>query len=123
MREPGLQVIDDRPGPYLPEPHPLVGWLAAVVLLDGVEPGDALDGVLGNDRAISLEDVAELAPDVGHAGNLAHIETDPDRLEQIRQANQRLGQRIAVIRPSDYSMSDAVATIAGALRPPTLEAT
>ncbi len=69
--QPALQVIDDRTGVRLPEPHPLVGWLAAPLLLDGVEPGDALDGLLGDDRAFGLEDVDELAPDVGQAGDLA----------------------------------------------------
>ena len=69
--QPALQVIDDRLGVRLPEPHPLVGRLAAPLLLDGVEPGDALDGLLGDERAFGLEDVDELAPDVGHAGDLA----------------------------------------------------
>jgi hypothetical protein len=55
----------------LAEPHPLVGRSTTPLLLDGIEPGDALDGLLGNDRAFGLEDVDELAPDVGHAGNLA----------------------------------------------------
>ena len=41
--QPALQVIDDRLGPCLPEPHPFVGWLAAPLLLDGVEPGDTLE--------------------------------------------------------------------------------
>lgn len=69
--QPALQVIDDRPGVRLPEPHPLVGWLAASLLLDGVESGDTLEGLLGNERAFGLEDVDELAPDVGQAGDLA----------------------------------------------------
>ena len=51
------------------------GWppsgAAPVALLDGVEPGDTLEGLLGNERAFGLEDVNELAPDVGQAGGLA----------------------------------------------------
>ena len=43
------------------------------LLLDGIEPGDALDGLLGKDRAFGLEDVDELAPHVGHAGDLLHV--------------------------------------------------
>jgi hypothetical protein len=60
--QPALQVIDDRPGVRLPEPHPLVGWLAAALLLDGVESSDTLEGLLGNERAFSLEDVNECLP-------------------------------------------------------------
>jgi hypothetical protein len=69
--QPGLQVIKDRLRPRLPEPQPFVGWLAAALLLDGVEPGDALDGLLGDDRALGLEDVDELAANMSQAGDLA----------------------------------------------------
>ena len=34
-------------------------------------PGDALDGLFRDDRAFGVEDVDELAPNVGHAGDLA----------------------------------------------------
>ena len=42
-----------------------------MALLDGAEPGDTREGLLGNERAFGLEDVNELAPDVGQAGGLA----------------------------------------------------
>jgi hypothetical protein len=43
---------------------------AAAILLDGIEPGDALDRFLGDDRAFGLKDIDELAPDVRHARHL-----------------------------------------------------
>jgi hypothetical protein len=70
--QPALQLVDDRLGTRLPEPDPIVRRMTTPVLLDGVEPGDALDGLLGDDRALRLEDVDELAPNVGQAGDLAH---------------------------------------------------
>jgi hypothetical protein len=48
----------------------LLGRLAASLLLDGVEAGDAPDRFLRDDRALGLEDVDELAPDVRQAGDL-----------------------------------------------------
>jgi hypothetical protein len=41
--------------------------MGAVSQMSPVEPGDTLE----EERAFGLEDVNELAPDVGHAGNLA----------------------------------------------------
>ncbi len=67
--QPGFQSIEDRFGAGLPELDPLNGHTAAGILLDDVEPGDALDGFLGDDRALRLEDIGELAPDMGHAGD------------------------------------------------------
>ena len=71
--QPGFQSIEDRFGAGLPELDPLNGHTAAGILLDDVEPGDALDGFLGDDRALRLEDIGELAPDMGHAGDFIDI--------------------------------------------------
>jgi len=72
--QPALQVIEDRLGVRLPEPHPLVRRSTAPLLLDGIEPGNALDGLLGDDRAFGLEDVDELAANVHH----------PNAIERLR---------------------------------------
>jgi hypothetical protein len=69
--QPALQVIEDRLGVRLPEPHPLVRRSTAPLLLDGIEPGNALNGLLGDDRALGLENIDELAANVGQAGHLA----------------------------------------------------
>ena len=69
--EPGLERVEDRCGVRLPEFDALLGWLAAGLFLDGVEPGDALDGLLGDRRCLALDDVDELAPDMRQAGDLA----------------------------------------------------
>ena len=68
--EPGLQIVEDRPGAVLPKLHPLIRRAASTSLLDGVQAGDPLDRLLGNDRALGLEDIDELAADMGHTGNL-----------------------------------------------------
>jgi hypothetical protein len=91
--QPALQVIDDWLGVRLPEPHPLVGWLAAPLLLDGVETGDALDRLLGDERAFGLEDVDELAPDVGHAGNF----TDTAGPIELVEAGIAVGMHPALV--------------------------
>lgn len=44
----------------LPEPHAPVGRSATPLLLDGIEIGDAFGGLLGDERAFSLEDVENL---------------------------------------------------------------
>ena len=68
--QPGIQVIEDRSGMGLPEAYPLVGWLTAGLLFDGINPGDALDRFLGNDRALGMKDIDELAPDMCQARHL-----------------------------------------------------
>ena len=70
--QPVLQIVEDRLGPRLPEPHPLRGRATAPVLLDGVERGDAPDSLARDGRALGMEDVDELAPDVRQAGDLLH---------------------------------------------------
>ena len=66
--------------------------------------------------------VLELILDVKRRGlpivlishNMPHVFEVADRIHI-----HRLGRRIAVIRPRDYSMSDAVAIMTGAMQPPT----
>jgi hypothetical protein len=47
--------------------------MATRLFLDGVEAGDASDRFLGDRRGLALDDVDELAPDVGEAGDLAGL--------------------------------------------------
>ena len=49
--------------------------------------------------------------------NMPHVFEVADRIHI-----HRLGKRIAVIRPKDYTMSDAVAIMTGAMQPPEPEA-
>ena len=49
--------------------------------------------------------------------NMPHVFEVSDRIHI-----HRLGRRIAVIKPSEYSMSDAVAIMTGAMKPPGQEA-
>lgn len=68
--------------------------------------------------------VLELILDVKRRGlpivlishNMPHVFEVADRIHI-----QRLGRRAAVIRPRDYSMSDAVAIMTGAMAPPAAE--
>ncbi len=50
--QPGFQIVEDRCGASLPEPDPLIGQLAASILLDAIEPGNALDRFFRDDRAL-----------------------------------------------------------------------
>ncbi len=67
--------------------------------------------------------VLELMVDVRRRGlpivlishNMPHVFEVADRIHI-----HRLGRRIAVIRPKDYSMSDAVAIMTGAMEPPPM---
>ena len=85
-----------------------------VVIMD--EPTAAL-GVKESRR------VLELILDVKRRGlpiilishNMPHVFEVADRIHI-----HRLGRRIAVIRPKDYSMSDAVAIMTGAMKPPEM---
>lgn len=45
--------------------------------------------------------------------NMPHVFEVADRIHI-----HRLGKRIAVVNPKDYSMSDAVAIMTGAMKPP-----
>ncbi|MBC01410.1 MAG: sugar ABC transporter ATP-binding protein [Rhodobacteraceae bacterium] len=83
-----------------------------VVIMD--EPTAAL-GVKESRRVLELiRDVkARGLPIVLISHNMPHVFEVADRIHI-----HRLGRRIAVIRPSDYSMSDAVAIMTGAMEPP-----
>ena len=63
--EPSLEVVQDGLGLGLAQPDPLLGRQAPGGGLDGVEPGDAGDGFLGDGRALRAMDAGELAPQVG----------------------------------------------------------
>ncbi|KKC37434.1 sugar ABC transporter ATP-binding protein [Devosia epidermidihirudinis] len=83
-----------------------------VVIMD--EPTAAL-GVKESRRVLELMlDVKRRGlPIVLISHNMPHVFEVADRIHI-----HRLGKRIAVIRPQDYSMSDAVAIMTGALAPP-----
>jgi fructose transport system ATP-binding protein len=85
-----------------------------VVIMD--EPTAAL-GVKESRRVLELMlDVKRRGlPIVLISHNMPHVFEVADRIHI-----HRLGRRIAVIRPSDYSMSDAVAIMTGAMQPPSL---
>ncbi len=83
-----------------------------VVIMD--EPTAAL-GVKESRRVLELMlDVkARGLPIVLISHNMPHVFEVADRIHI-----HRLGKRIAVINPRDYSMSDAVAIMTGAMKPP-----
>ena len=83
-----------------------------VVIMD--EPTAAL-GVKESRRVLELMlDVKRRGlPIVLISHNMPHVFEVADRIHI-----HRLGRRIAVINPKDYSMSDAVAIMTGAMKPP-----
>ncbi|KXF78951.1 sugar ABC transporter ATP-binding protein [Paramesorhizobium deserti] len=83
-----------------------------VIIMD--EPTAAL-GVKESRRVLDLiRDVkARGMPIVLISHNMPHVFEVADRIHI-----HRLGRRLAVIKPSDYSMSDAVALMTGAMKPP-----
>ena len=86
-----------------------------VVIMD--EPTAAL-GVKESRRVLELiVDVRKRGlPIILISHNMPHVFEVADRIHI-----HRLGRRIAVINPRDYSMSDAVAIMTGALQPPTVQ--
>ncbi|RCS24931.1 sugar ABC transporter ATP-binding protein [Phyllobacterium salinisoli] len=84
-----------------------------VIIMD--EPTAAL-GVKESRRVLDLiQDVkARGMPIVLISHNMPHVFEVADRIHI-----HRLGRRLAVIKPSDYTMSDAVALMTGAMKPPT----
>ena len=86
-----------------------------VVILD--EPTAAL-GVKESRRVLELiRDVRSRGiPIILISHNMPHVFEVADRIHI-----HRLGRRIAVINPRDYSMSDAVAIMTGAMEPPSAE--
>ncbi len=87
-----------------------------VVIMD--EPTAAL-GVKESRRVLELIlDVKRRGlPIVLISHNMPHVFEVADRIHIMR-----LGRRATVIRPADYSMSDAVAIMTGAMAPPPMEA-
>jgi fructose transport system ATP-binding protein len=87
-----------------------------VVIMD--EPTAAL-GVKESRRVLELmQDVRQRGlPIVLISHNMPHVFEVADRIHI-----HRLGKRIAVINPKDFSMSDAVAIMTGAMKPPDLVA-
>ena len=88
-----------------------------IIILD--EPTAAL-GVKESRRVLELIlDVRSRGiPIILISHNMPHVFEVADRIHI-----HRLGKRIAVIKPKDYSMSDAVAIMTGAMKPPEEGAT
>jgi fructose transport system ATP-binding protein len=87
-----------------------------VVIMD--EPTAAL-GVKESRRVLDLMGRlrAKGLPIVLISHNMPHVFEVADRIHI-----HRLGKRIAIINPKDYSMSDAVAIMTGAMKPPAMAA-
>ena len=87
-----------------------------VIIMD--EPTAAL-GVKESRRVLDLMGrlKAKGLPIVLISHNMPHVFEVADRIHI-----HRLGKRIAVINPKDYSMSDAVAIMTGAMKPPAMAA-
>ena len=86
-----------------------------VIIMD--EPTAAL-GVKESRRVLELmmEIKKRGLPIILISHNMPHVFEVSDRIHI-----HRLGRRIAVINPRDYSMSDAVAIMTGAMEPPPIE--
>ncbi|MCP4317129.1 MAG: ComEC family competence protein [Hyphomicrobiales bacterium] len=69
--QPCFQIIKDRLGFPLANGDPFLRRTATCLFLDAVELCDPQDRLLGYSRALRLLNINELAPDMGHAGNLA----------------------------------------------------
>jgi hypothetical protein len=69
--QPSLQIVEDRGGMGLSQFDTSIRWGASGLFLDGIEPGDPADGLFRDGGALRTVDVDELAPDMGHAGDLA----------------------------------------------------
>ena len=66
-----LQIVEDRGGMGPAQFGAAVWRRPSGLLLDGIELRDPADGLFGDGRALRPVDVDELAPDMGHAGDLA----------------------------------------------------
>ncbi len=69
--QPDLQVVEHRCRRCLAMFYPDIWWRPSGEFLDSVELRDPGDGLLGDQGALGSVDVDELAPDMGHAGDLA----------------------------------------------------
>jgi fructose transport system ATP-binding protein len=90
-------------------------WGARIIIMD--EPTAAL-GVKESGRVLELirEVRSRGVPIVLISHNMPHVFEVADRIHI-----HRLGRRIAVIDPAKHSMSDAVAIMTGAMKPPAEE--
>ena len=71
--QPIAQVIEDGSGLGLPYGGTLIRRRSTGLFLDSVEPCYPLDRLFGDGRALGFMHIDELAPDVGHAGDLADV--------------------------------------------------
>src|SRR5690606_1287167 len=69
--QPCFEIVEDGSGMGAAEFGTTVWRGAAGLLLDSIEPGDPTDGFFSDGGALRPVDVDELAPDMGHAGDLA----------------------------------------------------
>jgi hypothetical protein len=71
--QPDFQIIEDRLCLRLPDLDAPVWRRSSGLLLNGVELRDAPDRLIGDRGSLGPMDVDELAPDMGHAGDLADL--------------------------------------------------
>src|SRR5690606_18599361 len=69
--QPDLQVVEDRGRMCFAKFDPDIRWQTSGLFLDGVELRDPADGFFGDRGTLRAVNVDELAPDMGHAGDLA----------------------------------------------------
>ena len=69
--KPDLQVVEDRGRMCLAKFDPYIWRRASGLFLDGIELRDPADGLFCDGGTLRAVDVDELAPDMGHAGDLA----------------------------------------------------
>ena len=71
VAEPVFQIVEQRFGFILPDGSAAFWRLASHLFLDAIKRGDPFDCFFGDHRALRLEHIDELAPDVRHARDLA----------------------------------------------------
>jgi hypothetical protein len=69
--QPDLGIVEERSGMGASQFCEAVWRGASGLLLDGIELRDPADGLFGDGGRLRPVDFDELAPDMGHAGNLA----------------------------------------------------
>lgn len=71
-----MKSVQDRPGLLLPNGLPLLGVQLFDVPLDLIDPGELLQGELGDLALVGRVQVEELAPGMGQTAHLGHAAGD-----------------------------------------------
>jgi hypothetical protein len=102
--QPRFQVVEDWFGLGPPGLHTCFGRLTSNFLLDAIELGNAFYGFLGNRRSLGFVDVDELAPDMGHAGDFAHVA----RAIKVIEPRIAIGMHEALVGSQMFTRSNAL---------------